>query len=102
MFIKYRVDGNSIRISFSSIGSGLTTTDKLAPREFTIAGKDKKFYLATAKIQKDEILVTSGKVTDPVAIRYAWSDNPDCNLINTEGFPVVPFRTDSWKGKTEK
>jgi len=102
LFRQYRIEGNAIRIRFSDIGSGLKTTDNLAPREFTIAGKDKKFYLATAQIQTDEIIVTSDKVPDPVAVRYAWSDNPGCNLINVEGFPAEPFRTDSWKGKTEK
>jgi len=102
LFSQYRIEGNTIRINFSDIGSGLTTTDNLAPREFTLAGQDKKFYLATAQIQKGEIVVTSDKVLNPVTVRYAWSDNPDCNLINAEGFPAVPFRTDAWKGKTEK
>ena len=102
LFRQYRIEGNTIRINFSDIGSGLTTTDNLAPREFTLAGQDKKFYLATSQIQKGEIVVTSDKVLNPVTVRYAWSDNPDCNLINAEGFPAVPFRTDAWKGKTEK
>jgi sialate O-acetylesterase len=102
MFSKYRVDGKSIRISFSDNDSGLKTTDMLAPREFTMAGPDKKFYLAKAQLHGNEIIVTSGYVNDPVAVRYAWSDNPACNLINTEGFPAVPFRTDTWKGITEK
>ena len=74
----------------------------MSPREFTIAGADKKFFKATAQIQGNEIIVNSDKVENPVALRYAWSDNPDCNLINTEGFPAVPFRTDTWKGMTQK
>jgi len=102
MFSSFKIEGNSIRISFSDIGSGLKTTDQLSPREFTIAGADHKFYNATALIQKNEIIVSSVNVSNSVAVRYAWSDNPDCNLINVEGFPAVPFRMDSWKGITEK
>lgn len=102
MFCKYRIEGNTIRISFTDAGSGLKTTDNLPPREFTVAGVDKKFYRASARIIKDEIIVTSDKVSNPVAVRYAWSDNPNCNTVNGEGFPVVPFRTDQWTGKTQK
>lgn len=102
LFRSYKIDGNSIRISFSETGAGLKTNDSLAPREFTIAGDDKKFYNAKAQIQGDEIIISSEKVINPIAVRYAWCDNPDCNLINAEGFPAVPFRTDHWKGITEK
>lgn len=102
MFSNYKVVGNTVSISLSETGSGLKTTDNLSPREFTIAGADKQFYKATAQIQGNEIIVSSDKVTNPVAVRYAWSDNPDCNLINIEGFPTVPFRTDNWKGITQK
>ena len=101
LYCKYRIENNTIRISFSNMGSGLKTTDNLPPREFTIAGEDKKFYTATAQIQQNEIIVSSDKVTNPVAVRYAWSDNPGCNTINAEGFPAVPFRTDQWKGKIQ-
>jgi len=102
MFSNFKLEGNSIRISLSNIGSGLKTTDNLFPREFTIGSADHKFYKATAQIKNNEIIVSSDKVSNPVAVRYAWSDNPDCNLINAEGFPTVPFRTDNWKGITEK
>ena len=69
---------------------------------FAIAGDDKKFYWAKATIKGDQIVVYSDKVTNPVAVRYAWADNPVCNLINSEGLPAVPFRTDNWKGITQK
>jgi len=101
-FNSFRIERNTIRISYTEIGSGLKTKDNSFPREFTIAGADKKFYNATAQIQGAEIIVSSDKVANPVAVRYAWSDNPDCNLINAEGFPAVPFRTDNWKGITQK
>jgi sialate O-acetylesterase len=102
MFRSFKLDGNTIRISFTENGLGLKTTDNQPPREFTIAGVDKKFYNAKAQILGNEIIVSSDKVTNPVAVRYAWSDNPDCNLINAEGFPAVSFRTDQWKGITQK
>jgi len=101
-FRSFRIEGNSIRISYTEIGAGLKTKDNSTPREFTVAGADKKFYKAVARIQGSEIIVRSDKVANPVAVRYAWSDNPDCNLINAEGFPAVPFRTDNWKGITQK
>ncbi|HJV78605.1 MAG TPA: sialate O-acetylesterase [Paludibacter sp.] len=101
-FRSFRIEGNTIRISYSEIESGLKTKDNSFPREFTIAGADKKFFNATAQIQGNEIIVSSDKVPNPVAVRYAWSDNPDCNLINAEGFPAIPFRTDAWKGITQK
>ncbi len=48
------------------------------------------------------IIVYSDKVPEPKAVRYAWADNPECNLINSEGLPAIPFRTDEWKGITQK
>jgi len=101
-FHSFGIEGNAIRVSFSEIGSGLKTKDNSFPREFTIAGADKKFYKAVAQIQGNEIIISSDKVANPVAVRYAWSDNPDCNLINAEGFSAIPFRTDNWKGITQK
>jgi len=102
IFSSYKIEGNMIRISFSESRSGLKTKDNLSPREFTIAGADKKFYRAIARIIGDELIIRSDKVANPVAVRYAWSDNPDCNLINAEGFPAIPFRTDQWDGITKK
>jgi len=102
IFNYFRIEGNTINVSFSDTGSGLKTKDNLFPREFTIAGENKIFYNATTQIRGKEILVSSDKVTNPVAVRYAWSDNPDCNMTNTEGFPVIPFRTDNWKEITQK
>jgi sialate O-acetylesterase len=102
LFSSYKIEGNMIRISFSGRGSGLKTNDNQYPREFTIAGADKKFYHAKALIIGDELIIKSDKVANPVAVRYAWCDNPDSNLINAEGFPAIPFRTDAWKGLTQK
>ncbi|KRT15211.1 hypothetical protein ASU31_15255 [Pedobacter ginsenosidimutans] len=94
--------GEHIRIRFSNAESGLATKNGKMLTGFAIAGKDKHFYWADAKIEGSEIIVYSNKVPQPVAVRYAWADNPECNLINAEGLPAIPFRTDNWKGITQK
>ncbi|MCY7358231.1 MAG: sialate O-acetylesterase, partial [Rudanella sp.] len=69
---------------------------------FEIAGSDQKFYYARAEIQGNTVVVYCPEVTGPVAVRYGWADdNGDVNLYNKEGFPAVPFRTDTWEGITE-
>ncbi|WP_319502162.1 sialate O-acetylesterase [uncultured Draconibacterium sp.] len=102
MYKDFHKEGNRIRIRFSSIGSALSTQDGKEVTGFAIAGNDKKFHWAKAKIDGNDIVVYTDKVAEPVAVRYAWADNPECNLINSEGLPAVPFRTDDWKGITEK
>jgi sialate O-acetylesterase len=93
--------GNKIVLSFDHIGGGLYTFDTAAPVGFAIAGDDKKFVWADAKlVGNDKVEVASDKVTDPVAVRYAWADNPICNVYSKEGLPLTPFRTDDWKGVT--
>jgi sialate O-acetylesterase len=87
------VEGNKIRIRFKHTGSGLVAKgEKLTG--FAIAGEDGKFVWAEAKIEGDTVVVWSPNVEKPVAVRYAWADNPDCNLYNQEGLPASPFRTD--------
>jgi sialate O-acetylesterase len=63
---------------------------------FAIAGEDKKFYWAQGKIVGDKVVVSATEVSHPVAVRYAWADNPDANLTNKSGLPATPFRTDNW------
>ncbi len=90
-----KIQGNKIIISFANTGSGLTTNDGEAPAEFAIAGDDKKFFWADAKIDGDKIIASSEDVTHPKYVRYAWADSPvNPNLINKEGLPAAPFRTD--------
>ncbi len=67
---------------------------------FAIAGADKVFYWANAKVEGNSIVVSSDKVPNPVAVRYNWADNPDGNLTNTSGLPASSFRTDTWPGIT--
>jgi sialate O-acetylesterase len=71
------------------------------PRGFAIAGEDKKFVPAKAKIVgPNTIEVWSDEVKQPVAVRYAWADNPVCNVYGASGLPLTPFRTDDWPGVT--
>ncbi len=97
------VYGNKIVVSFTHADSGLTSkssTDKIGG--FELAGTDQKFYPAEATIKGGQIVLISENVTVPVAVRYAWADDAgNANLFNKEGFPAVPFRTDTWKGITE-
>lgn len=94
IFQSATIDGNKIILSFTNIGSGLITNDSEDLREFAIAGADKKFVWAKAKIEGDKVIVTADAVPHPVYVRYAWADNPDVNLYNKEGLPASPFRTD--------
>ena len=95
------IEGDKIRLRFTQTGGGLITAGRGAPEGFAIAGDDRRFVWAYAEIAGDTVLVSSPKVPKPVAVRYAWADNPVCNLYNREGLPASPFRTDSWPGITE-
>ncbi|MEJ8843661.1 sialate O-acetylesterase [Lacibacter sp. H375] len=102
LYKSFKKEGNRIRISFTNTGTGLSTKDDTEIKGFAIAGKDKQFYWANAVIKGNEVVVYCDKVAEPEAVRYAWADNPVCNLINKEGLPAIPFRTDTWKGITQK
>lgn len=85
-----------IRLSFRH-AEGLKAKDGGELKGFAIAGDDKKFVWAKAEIQGDHIIVSSPDVKEPKAVRYAWADNPECNLINGADLPASPFRTDDWE-----
>lgn len=94
--------GDEVIIRFDHAGSGLEGREGQPIRGFVIAGKDKRFRWANAEVRDDTIVVTEAKVTQPEAVRYAWDDNPSwANLINGEGLPAGPFRTDDWPSITE-
>ena len=101
-----RVAGSKIVLSFEHVGGGLVAGcgERASAGEplkgFVIAGEDHKFVWADAKIEDDTVVVSSDKVAKPVAVRYAWADNPVCNLYNKKGLPASPFRTDDWPGVT--
>ncbi|HID23398.1 MAG TPA: sialate O-acetylesterase, partial [Planctomycetaceae bacterium] len=93
--------GNKIVITFDHVGGGLVTVDVHDVKGFAIAGKDRKFVWAEARIVgKNQVEVWNDSVSNPVAVRYAWADNPVCNLYSRERLPVTPFRTDDWPGIT--
>jgi sialate O-acetylesterase len=98
-----KAEGNRVRLTFTQTGSGLLAKDKYGYlKGFEVAGSDQKFHYAKAWIEGNEVVVSCDAVTQSVAVRFAWADNPeDANLFNKEGLPAVPFRTDSWKGITE-
>jgi sialate O-acetylesterase len=96
------IKGNQILLNFEQCGGGLASADGKPLAEFTIAGPNQEFVPANAEIKGNTILVSSDKVSEPVAVRYAWHDEAQPNLANKEGLPASPFRTDSWKGVTEK
>ena len=97
-------EGNKIVVTFKHVGpGGLYALDVDQPRGFTIAGADKVFHNAQAKITgPNTVEVWADGVAEPAAVRYAWAANPICNLYGSReiGLPVTPFRSDDWKGVT--
>jgi sialate O-acetylesterase len=90
------VNGAEMTVTFSH-ADGLTTRDGGAATGFQLAASDKQWKPAVAKIEGQKVIVSSAEVAVPVALRYAWQDNPDCNLVNASGLPASPFRTDDWE-----
>lgn len=91
-----KIEGDKIVISFTETGRGLMAKGGTL-KHFAIAGEDKQFVWAEAVIRGNKVVVSSKSVKNPVAVRYAWSDNPDeANLCNKEGLLASPFRTDNW------
>jgi sialate O-acetylesterase len=91
------VQANKAVVSVDCFGSTLRTVDVGEARGFAICGEDKKWVWADAKIMgPDKIEVSSKQVAKPLAVRYAWADNPVCNVYSKEGLPLTPFRTDDF------
>ncbi len=104
----FAITDGTVRLRFNEVGGGLTMgqspwlakgveqfpADRLVG--FTIAGEDRTWHEATARIDGDSVLVSSAAVPRPVAVRYGWANAPRCNLANREGLPASPFRTDDW------
>jgi len=112
----HKINGSEVTITFKHADGGLVVNAggaMVTPREewpsvwpeggfgqirgFAVAGADKKWHRAAAKIIGNTVVVKSPEVKQPVAVRYAWADNPDCNLFNRAGIPASPFRTDDWR-----
>lgn len=91
----HEISGDAITLSFTHTDGGLVARDG-GLKGFAVAGADQKWFWAKARIEGDQVVVSSPEVKSPVALRYAWADNPDCNLYNGAGLPASPFRTDDW------
>ena len=89
-------EDGKIRLNFSH-AEGLKAADGGPIKGFALAGEDKVFHWAEASLEGDHVVVGSAKVAMPIAVRYGWADNPDCNLVNAAGLPASPFRSDKWK-----
>jgi sialate O-acetylesterase len=104
-FKEMQIENGKAILGFSHTGSGLVANKSKYGylQGFAVAGEDRRFHWAKAYIDGDKVIVYSDEVKNPVAVRYAWSDNPDdANLYNKEGLPASPFKTDNWTWTTEK
>ena len=102
IYTGHDIDGDRVILHFDHVGGGLASRDGGPLRGFVISGPDGKFRWAQAEIDGSDIIVTEAKVPDPRAVRYAWADDPYwANLVNAEGLPASPFRTDDWEGVTQ-
>lgn len=90
------VEGERAVVRFTHVGQGMLSADGDLTG-FEVAGEDRMFKPAKASIEGATVVVTSSEVRKPKAVRYGWHAMPKCNLMNREGFPASPFRTDSWE-----
>jgi sialate O-acetylesterase len=95
IFRQATVEGDSVHVWFDHVGGGLMAKGGDL-KGWVIAGTDRKFVPAEARIDKNTVVVRSPNVPQPVYVRYAWAANPECNLFNVEGLPASPFRSDEW------
>ena len=96
LYDRFELLPGAVRIHFTH-AEGLHTSGTQRVLGFMVAGADRRFYPAQAKIEGETILVRSPEVATPVAVRYGWNNAPDLNLFNAAGLPASPFRTDTWQ-----
>ncbi len=96
LFDRMLVESNCVRIAFTQLGGGLTNKAPAGIRGFALAGEDRRFAWADARIDGDTVVVSSTNVPRPVAVRYGWAGNPETSLFNRAGLPASPFRSDDW------
>jgi sialate O-acetylesterase len=95
MFASATRESGALRVHFTHADNGLIAHDNPV-QSLEVAGADKKFYPAQGRIEGETLLVSSPGVKNPIAVRYAWSNDPEANLFNGAGLPATPFRSDSW------
>jgi sialate O-acetylesterase len=96
LYREQAVEGNKIRVRFEHAEGGLKSRDGQSLAHFTVCGADEKFVPAQVEIDGDSLLVWANEVPAPVAVRFAWTDTAEPNLVNQAGLPASPFRTDSF------
>lgn len=96
VLLRHEIAGDEARLRFKHADGGLVVLGDEV-KGFTLAGVDRQWHPAVARAENDRVIVKSSAVSAPVAIRYGWANNPECNLYNRAGLPAVPFRTDDWK-----
>ena len=95
--VRFAFDGAEARVEFIDTDGKLATADGSAPRTVHLAGPDRVFHPANARVEGAVLIATSPAVAAPTAVRYAWADNPEgCNLVGASGLPASPFRSDLW------
>jgi len=101
-FKSMEIRGNKAVITLDMFGSALRTFDVTEAKGFAICGEDKVWHWAKGTtLGNDKVEVFCGEVAAPIAVRYAWADNPVCNLFSKDGLPVTPFRTDDFEMTTK-
>jgi len=100
LYKSMKVEGKKIRISFAHTGSGLKSRDGKPLREFQIASADGRFVPAKATIDGKTVIVEAGGIPSPTQVRFGWHKTATPNLVNKEGLPASPFRTNGWRGGT--
>jgi sialate O-acetylesterase len=95
MFTGATREGSALRVHFTHADNGLIAHQNPV-QSLELAGADKVFHSAQGRIEGETLLVSSPDVKDPVAVRYAWSNDPEANLFNGAGLPAAPFRSDTW------
>lgn len=101
IYRSHSVEDGKVRLEFAHTNNGIFARGGAKVQGFAVAGEDRKFVWADAKLFGDEVVVSSSEVPAPVAVRYGWGDNPVCNLFNGAGLPASPFRTDDWETGTD-
>jgi len=99
-FTSVQAANGTLRVRFTHVGGGLVVHGERL-LGFEVAGDDQKFYPAEAKIEGAEVVLSSSQVGKPVAVRYAWANDPKCNLYSKAGLPAPPFRSDAWTVVTQ-
>jgi len=100
LYKSMEVEGNKIRLSFAHVGGGLKSRGDQPLNEFQIAGADGNFVAATATIDRDTVVVQADAVAEPTQVQFGWHKTANPNLMNKEGLPASPFRTQGWRGGT--